>query len=399
MINKTFDLIVKNDIESLIINQVPESRTIEYKEKLPGNSDEDKKEFLADISSFANSSGGDIIYGIEELRDGNGKPTGLPNTIKELNGINTDAEIRKLENSIRDGIAPRINGIQTIAVNGFANGSVIIIRIPKSWTSPHIVTFKNSSKFYSRNSAGKYPLDVTEIRAAFALSEALPDRIRRFRDERIAKIIANETPVTLTSGAKIVLHLLPIAFFEAVTQIDIHKIKNSSNLPPINTGSWTSRYNFDGFVRYAILNNPQFSHISNSYVQLFRYGAIEAVYEFPSPDRKLIPSSSYEKYLISAIPKYLEVEQELELLPPIFLMLSLIGVKGYQLSINSPFSNQSHPIDRDVLLLPEAIVEDYKSKASDILRPAFDTVWQSAGWEGSQNYDEKGNWVGNRQGG
>lgn len=51
-------------------------------------------------------------------------------------------------------------------------------------------------------------------------------------------------------------------------------------------------------------------------------------------------------------------------------------------------------IDRDVLLLPDSIVEDYESKASDILRPAFDAVWQTAGWDCSKNYDKDGKWVG-----
>lgn len=47
-------------------NAVSEGRTIDYKRELPGNSDGDKKEFLADVSSFANTSGGDLILGVDE---------------------------------------------------------------------------------------------------------------------------------------------------------------------------------------------------------------------------------------------------------------------------------------------------------------------------------------------
>jgi len=221
MINKQFDLINKNDIEALISNGVAETRTLEYKEKLSGNSDDDKKEFLADISSFANASGGDIIYGIQEQRSSDNKTTGIPEAANGVGAINSDAEIRRLENIIRDGVAPRIVGLQTKAVDGFADGSVIVIRVPKSWNSPHMVTFKNHSRFYSRNSAGKYPLDVTEIRSAFIVSESLPERIRQFRTERIAKIIADETPVPLQSNPKIVLHVLPLASLTSGTHIDL----------------------------------------------------------------------------------------------------------------------------------------------------------------------------------
>jgi len=79
---------------------------------------------------------------------------------------------------IRDGIAPRIIGLQTKAIDGFSDGCVIVIRIPKSWNYPHMVTYKNHSRFYSRNSAGKYPLDVTEIRSAFIASESLTENTK-----------------------------------------------------------------------------------------------------------------------------------------------------------------------------------------------------------------------------
>ena len=69
MISKNIDQIIENDLKALIDNSVLEGKTIEYKQSLPSNSDSDKKEFLADISSFANASGGDLIYGIIENRN------------------------------------------------------------------------------------------------------------------------------------------------------------------------------------------------------------------------------------------------------------------------------------------------------------------------------------------
>lgn len=397
MINKRFELIDKSDIDSLIVNQVPESRTIDYKEELPGNTDNDKKEFLADVSSFANASGGDLLYGIQEQRDSKGQPTGLPEIANGLDGINSDTEIRRLENIIRDGIAPRISNVQLAAIEGFSKGTLIVIRIPKSWTSPHMVTFKNHSRFYSRNSAGKYPLDVTEIRSAFALSESLPEKIRNFRDERIAKIVAGEAPVLLGSGLKMVLHLLPITSFTPGTQINLTSIRQHPRLVPMGVMSWDYRYNFDGFLNSSI---PRSSSTSVAYLQVFRNGAIESVFVFSKRDsEKLIPSIAYEEYLIKALQNYLIAEKEFEFNPPIFVMLSLIDVKGYEMGVGGGFDfYRSSPIDRDALLLPEAIVEDYNSRASDILRPALDTVWQSAGRERSLNYDENGNWVGDRRG-
>jgi len=52
MINKRYDQIDKTDIETLISDEEPESKNLDYKQELPRGSDSDKKEFLADVSSF-----------------------------------------------------------------------------------------------------------------------------------------------------------------------------------------------------------------------------------------------------------------------------------------------------------------------------------------------------------
>ena len=84
MINKPLDQLTLGDIKDLIENQVQEDKNIDYKETLPGNADGDKKEFLADVSSFANLNGGDIIFGIKEKRDERNNSTGIPEAIMGL---------------------------------------------------------------------------------------------------------------------------------------------------------------------------------------------------------------------------------------------------------------------------------------------------------------------------
>src|SRR5437016_1968889 len=108
MIAEEFEAISKEDVEALIANAVSESRTIEYKEQLPGGTDDERREFLADASSFANAGGGDLIFGIREKRVANGKPTGLPETAEGLAGANPDGEKRRFEDMLRAGIDPRI---------------------------------------------------------------------------------------------------------------------------------------------------------------------------------------------------------------------------------------------------------------------------------------------------
>ncbi len=83
------DLAALNEgvLSSLIANGVPESLTIEYKQALPEENDEGRREFVADVSQFANSNGGDLVYGIAEQRDSTGKPTGVPESIVGVKGV------------------------------------------------------------------------------------------------------------------------------------------------------------------------------------------------------------------------------------------------------------------------------------------------------------------------
>ncbi len=400
MINVTFNSIDGAALESLVMSEVREDRTLDYKEKLPTNGRDDRKEFLADVTAFANAGGGDIVFGVIERRENN-RPTGIPEAVTGLAGVNADAAVLQLESVIRDGVEPRISGLHFKVVDGFPSGPVIVLRIPKSWSSPHMVKL-GDTRFYSRNNAGKYALDVAQIRSAFAFSEALPERVRRFREERIARIVAEETPIPLPSGhAKIVLHLLPIAALDPMTRIDTAPLRyQTEKLPPINPNGWDNRHNLDGFLVHSGHGNPQ---TPTTYLQIFRSGAIEAVESLlleysnnhdrssGAEPQNLVSSTLIEKILIVALQKFLKVEQDLGLEPPIFVMLSLVGVKGYKILSKWTHYDYTYRFDRDTLLLPDAVMESYDDPADKLLQPAFDGMWQAAGYECCRHYKE-GRW-------
>lgn len=392
MIQKPLDQIERADILDLVHNAVSERRDLDYKQELPGTSDGAKKEFLADISAFANASGGDLLYGISEERDENGKPTGIPDGICGLGGENLDAQMLRLENIIRDGIAPRIP-VQIRPINGFPEGDVLLIRIPNSWAAPHMVIFKSTSRFFTRNSAGKYPLDVHEIRNAFAASEAAINRIQQFRDGRLAKIIANETPVTLLDNPKIVLHLIPIASLNRTIPTDIAtSVKQFGNvLEPIFSRGFSGRYNLDGYLTYSGSQSNNYE----SYLQIFRTGSIESVDSHAlgrSYNEQTIPSLLFEREVIHAVTNYLKLLEQLNLSPPFFVMVCLISVKGFKLAANRQWGHREFPIDRDILILPEIIIENFQATPANELQALFDALWQSAGFEASENYDPDGIW-------
>jgi hypothetical protein len=252
---------------------------------------------------------------------------------------------------------------------------------------------KSSSRFYSRDNRGKYPLDVREIRAAFALSEALPERIRRFRDDRLTKIIADETPMPLVAGAKVILHVIPIGAFDPQVNMDVASMKvKVQDIRPMRTMSWTPRFNFDGFLWFSQPSLPAVQ--GYTYVQLFRNGAIEAIEAklLNTKPEKTIPSPIFETELIEELRQCLDALRKLEFQPPLFVMLSLLGVKGFTVWQRDPWGVSTSTIDRDLLLPPEKIVESYDEKADRILQPMFDSIWQASDLAFNPNYDKEGNW-------
>ena len=64
-LRKPLDRINEEDLGGLV-GASSEGLTLEFKRDSPAlGSDAEKREFLADVTSFANAAGGDIVYGID----------------------------------------------------------------------------------------------------------------------------------------------------------------------------------------------------------------------------------------------------------------------------------------------------------------------------------------------
>ncbi len=388
MIPKVLNEIAEADLTALITNGVTESRTIEYKLALPGNSDADKKEFLADASSFANSGGGDLLFGMEESG-------GLPTQLAGVRAPDLDLEIRRLDSILAAGLSPRIRyAIKTVTT---ATGQrAVVLRIERSWNGPHRVVFQQYDRFYGRNSAGKYALDVNELRAAFTLSNTATERIRAFRTDRIIALSNNQTPIPFMNSPKVVLHCIPLEPFASATQFDLLPIyENTAAIPPMGTTVWDRRLNLNGVLVFGS-QQP-----CPSYTQIYRNGTLEIVQgrilanEYQ--DRMVIPSVTYEQYILQYLSRCLQLLQEIGANAPVVVALTLLTTRGLYMGVRNTWGDQpGFPIDSDSLILPEVVVEDLAIPASQILRPLFDLIWNACGLPQSLNFDENGNWNGRR---
>ena len=385
MIPKPIDQITKEDIKRLVDDGVSEGLTLEFKQSLPGANDAAKREFLADVASLANAQGGDLVFGVADETDGDNHATGVAGSALGVSVVNiSDVQIG-LENLIREAIAPRLAGVHFQWVPGFSDGLVLVVRIRASVSAPHMVTFKGLSRFYGRHSQGKYPLDVNEIRSAFLNSETFIERARNFRLGRTARIGAGDTPLQLRGGSLLMLHLVPVdgAGAFAATASSQHAI----GLPLLNGSPGIVHFNFDGAV-VASTAGPS-GH--SGYLQVFRDGAIEAVdASMLAVEQGKIRAMALEPQLINRLTQYLRFLAFVEALPPVAIMLTLLDVRGREIEPPQNRSISGIAIDRDVLPIPEVVFDDLAANVARLLRPAFDTLWQAAGYPGSPNYDEAG---------
>lgn len=389
MINKKLNEIEEVDLLALIENQVLEGKSLEYKRDIPGTTDGDKIKFLRSVSSFANTEGGDLLYGVEA-------DNGTPVSLVGIGNPNQDELKLRLENMCREGIEPRLPKIEFRFVQT-SQGSVLMVRILKSWVFPHRVKYVGHGHFYGRNSAGAFQLDVGELRTAFTLSESAAEKIRNFRFERLSNIHAHDTPVLIKLGCKLVLHIIPLSAFSSGDKIDIsqHHDDLRQVRPLGNQGpDYNSKINLDGVVNYT---NSQDGR-SRAYTQIFRSGIIEAVAVFSeSEDRiKRIHSSTFEGYLVDALTGYLDCLQSSDIPTPIFMYLSLVGATGYVFSVpegsRGAYGFENNEADRDILAMPEVIIPNFGMQSDRLLRPAFDMVWNAFGYPASRNFNADGSW-------
>jgi hypothetical protein len=387
-----FEDISPEDVLRLVEDKISERKVLEYKQTLNIGGQDERAEFLADISSFANASGGDIVFGIADERDDGGRATGIPKEIAPLGIANPSAECARMEQIIESGIEPRIPVVQIKAVDMPNRGPVIVARIGKSWIAPHMVSYANRTRFYSRNGTGKMQLDVQQIGAAFALQRGLGERLRDWKSERIAKAIAGEGPARM-EGSQVLLHFASASALmsDAVGLPRVFDTKGWGDAKKlISMTPMTSRYNADGLL--FVLDNDARSS-KQSYLQVFKDGKVEYgdTYQMNSEYQTEIPSALLEEAIAKAFANAVKLLSILKIEEPIFVSLSFVGMRGRRVA-GPDYLRCS--FDRDVILCPDVRLENLSESAPypTTLLPLINSFWQAAGLVRSPYIAEDGTW-------
>ncbi len=389
LLEKNFDDIDGLIFQTLIDTCVSESVHLDFKRESYGNADADKKELLKDVTAFANTLGGHLIIGLDE-------EDGVASSLLPLSGIDVDKELQRLESIIRSGIEPTIVGLRMKRID-VDRGSMIVIHVPRSYNPPHRVIFKNSNRYYARNSTGAHELSFEELRMLFGQRRSIEERAKAFVGERFLRIQGKDGAMPLpTSVGLLVMHLVPLPDFGAERRIEIPVLQEQfQSFMPIGASSAFQRINLDG---NCIVRAGEVCH---GYTQIFRDSSIEATTAsmFRERDGKYyFPSIALPEKLIIALSSYMKGLRALEASPPVLLQISAMEINGVHIGLSQEylFDSEPPPYNRDVLHLPPTLITEFREDGNYefCIAEQMDLLWNVYGFERCFYFDESGNWVG-----
>jgi hypothetical protein len=397
MLNKNLEEIKLEDLRQLIADGVPEGKTIEYKRdfyRLANSDEKDRvkqhEEMLKDISSFANTLGGDLIIGIE---DTDGKPIKVCGFDTTTVSPNVDKLKLRIHDLVQKWLDPRVAmSIQSVDISP---GKVaFVIRVIRSPIGPHRVTYGGKQgPFWDRHSSGTNEMDTDELRRAFTNSASVEERITEWRNKRIRAIIGNQTPVVLSRPQRMIGHLIPLDSFTSQLSFSMQELQGQFEhyRQFQSTSGWSPIINIDGLVACDVGQGPD----AAGYVFAFRKGIIESVvddiYHFsPMDERKTIPAfrTGYPQEIIRCLGCYLKAMRNLKVQPPLWFSLTLTGVKGMYIDMGNGIDRNPNPVDRDRLDLPPVEITDLENvDCETLLMPMFDALWNASGHARCVQYD------------
>lgn len=379
-----------DEIQRLVANSVPESLHLDYKRELKLEDRDEKKEFLRDLTALANAEGGLIVYGIDEDRDGAGKPTGMPRVVDGISMPNRDAFVLGVEHIIKDGIDERLPSYQLSTVPIAGDRCVLMIRVPPSLRAPHMVTLGGERRYFMRGNSGRQDMSTAQVRDAVLRTESVVERIRAFVAQRVAKFDGARTQ----NRPFWMMHVIPLVrtplAFDVTDQNVIQRLRRIES-----PGGGSGTHTVEGYkVGYrdddGLLNHTL----------VFREGTIEFLDQHcfsPRPDGvNFFACGVFDDRLFKYLRSAFELYREGLLQLPVVVAVTIQKIKGYRMPPAGWAFDRSLPIDEESITPDSLVVTELPNELATLMKPVLDYIWNAFGLPRCLGYNATGGYVGYR---
>lgn len=346
---KNFIELNQNSLVKFLGAKIKEDLYLDYKVDL-SSSEKRKahKEFLKDVTAFANANGGNILIGVCE-------PSEDLTIDKQLLGIaNANEYSQDLERLTVSNIDPRISGLRIKVVPLSNNKSVIAIHIPPSLNRPHMVNYDSHRTFYMRHSESSFPMTTHEIRNSVMESLSAEEKAKNYLNEKEADI----RDYFLDNTPSFIIQAMPLISLESSWDIFDKKIEKimlgdsrrynylydlASNMMP--------RPTIDGLLGRDQRDNP------NWQTEIHRNGYVSLVYknQFPSlleNSKTFIIHSGFEKLFDSFLGMVEELLTVTNTDVPYIISCKYIGANKTHLFSDNLLGNYSEVYGKEDIIFP-----------------------------------------------
>ncbi|MBA3939589.1 MAG: hypothetical protein C0520_00100 [Sphingopyxis sp.] len=371
MIDRALDAITLSDIEDLVRFKRSEGRTLDFKATFPDAGHKGVRDFLADVTAFANSGGGDLVIGVTE--DDNGDAA-------EVLGIsrdNLDENLRRIEDQLRSCVDPRVPDFRIHRVDLPDGKVVLVLRVGASLIAPHRVTFDRSSRFYRRTNRANSDMSTAEIRQAFAASEDTPRKIRDLHRQALAAAEGADMPVRLRGEPAAILTIAPLSVLREARSLPVGR--DDVVFPPRMTGAINTVVGLDSVIVHSPVDDG--SGAVRTFSINHRRGYIDHAWTIghEKDGTTYVWQDNFVVKIEEAARSTLARLRAHGIEGPWIVMATLIRIKGARLFLGD--HQLSEPAWQDPAFLGE-IIDDRLDK--DALKPFVDGFWRVFGVDAAQ---------------
>jgi hypothetical protein len=295
---KELDEITETDLQGLVHVQAPESFRLEFKRQPNLATTVEKAELAKDVSAMANTSGGRIVYGMDEitLPDGSSVAGAL---VPLTDGTLQEAMENIIVTAIQPSVRFRMKKVE------MAGGFALVVEVYPSYDRDlHMVTAYREGRFYRRGEQRTVRMTEPEIRQAYARIAVAVQGIDAVLEQCVASELGHAERLHES------VMVIPIFGHRRLVQpqrFGAHFAQQLAN-GPINFSQWHSpvfamRISSDGYR--AWLPEDRELREAKVYAAILRNGIVHLAEELDQDqqthDRRLAASATLETLLTAMV--------------------------------------------------------------------------------------------------